>query len=130
MSNGLSHSTSFFSIFTHTRWMRMFLWSILFVVITVRVESFQRVPSSSSSPASTELFCKIQDGPQRSDHWAGLNTEWAGYPISSIDSSRNSLKSAAMVAATTTIGLHSFFHNTHVTCNHTYICILHSYAHT
>ena len=97
----------------------MFLWSILFVVITVRVESFQRVPSSSSSssspssssssPASTELFCKIQDGPQRSDHWAGLNTEWAGYPISSIDSSRNSLKSAAMVAATTTIGYIHFF---------------------
>ena len=95
----------------------MFLWNILFVVITVRVESFQRVPSSASSssspppssPPSTELFCKIQDGPPRSDHWAGLNTEWAGYPISSIDSSRNSLKSAAMVAATTTIGYIHFF---------------------
>ena len=60
--------------------------------------------TSTSSPTSSELFCKAD---QTDDNWTGLYQEWAGYPISNLDNARNSMKSAAAAVATTTIGLGS-----------------------
>ena len=58
----------------------------------------QRSPLSSTS----ELLCRSEDS---TSYWGGLHQEWAGYPISSLDNARSTIKSAAAVAASTTIGL-------------------------
>ena len=60
--------------------------------------AFLKSPLSSTS----ELLCRSEDS---TSYWGGLHQEWAGYPISSLDNARSTIKSAAAVAASTTIGL-------------------------